>query len=318
MQSQVSIIIPCYNAARWVAETVQSCLDQTYAPIEIIVIDDGSRDGSLQVLAGFGDKIRLESGPNRGGNRARNRGIELSRGDYIQFLDADDLLAPDKIEQQMNLLAGREDCVVTAKWGRFYQSPDEISVSPEAIYIDLSSLDWAVSVLSGKGMMIPACWLVPRRIIERAGPWNEEVIINQDGEYFFRVVLASQQVLFCPDALCYYRSGLPGSVSRNRSEKSLASAFHVYELCAQELLKIEDSPRTRRACANAFQRFIYDTYPQVPRLVAQAEQRVRDFGGADVELKGSPFYECLTKIMPWKLARRAHRILRPHNYLHEK
>jgi glycosyltransferase involved in cell wall biosynthesis len=310
----VSVIIPCYNSERWIAETVQSCLDQTYRSIEIIVVDDGSTDESLKVLSGFGDKIILEGGSNRGGNHARNRGIALSNGDYIQFLDADDLLASDKIERQMELLAGRDDCVVTAKWGRFYESIDEITISPEPIYVDLPSLDWAVSVLSGKGMMVSHGWLVPRRIVAQAGPWNEKVIINQDGEYFFRIVLQSQKVLFCPDALCYYRSGLPGSVSRTKSEKSWASAFHVVELSTQALLEVEDSPRTRRACANAFQEFVYNTYPQVPSLVAKAEQHVKELDGADVELKGPPLYKCLAKVLPWKLAKQVHKILRPRNY----
>jgi glycosyltransferase involved in cell wall biosynthesis len=310
----VSVIIPCYNAEGWVAESVQSCLDQTYKPIEIVVVDDGSTDGSLQVLAGFGDKIKLEIGPNQGGNHARNRGIELSRGDYIQFLDADDLLAPDKIERQMEVLNGREDCVITAKWGRFYEFSDEVTISIEPIYADFTPIEWAVSVLEGKGMMPIHAWLTPRKIIERAGPWNEEVIINQDGEYFFRIVLASQRVLFCPDALCYYRSGLPGSVSRTRSEKSWTSALHVYELSTQALLNVEDSPRTRRACANAFQRFAYDAYPQMPSLVARAELRVKAFGDADIKPDGPPLYEFLTRLLPWKMAKRIHKALRSHNY----
>lgn len=97
MNSLVSIIIPCYNAERWVAEAIQSCLDQTYSPIEIIVIDDGSTDKSLEVIKSFGHKIRWETGPNQGGNVARNRGLELAKAEWLQYLDADDYLLPDKI-----------------------------------------------------------------------------------------------------------------------------------------------------------------------------------------------------------------------------
>src|SRR5690242_7347043 len=100
----VSAVIPCYNAERWIGEAIQSCLNQTYSPIEVVVIDDGSTDHSLAVIKSFGHKIKWETGPNRGGNHARNRGFTLSVGKYVQFLDADDYLLPQKIERQLTML----------------------------------------------------------------------------------------------------------------------------------------------------------------------------------------------------------------------
>lgn len=97
----VSVIIPCWNAKRYIAEAIESALGQTYRPIEVIVIDDGSTDGSLEVIRSFGDALRYETGPNRGACAARNRGLELARGELIQFLDADDLLHPGKLERQV-------------------------------------------------------------------------------------------------------------------------------------------------------------------------------------------------------------------------
>ncbi|HMP83225.1 MAG TPA: glycosyltransferase [Verrucomicrobiota bacterium] len=99
----VSIIIPCYNAEKWVAQAIQSALDQTWPNKEVIVIDDGSTDTSLQVIKSFGDKIRWETGVNRGGCAARNRGLELARGNYVKFLDADDLLASECVARQVIL-----------------------------------------------------------------------------------------------------------------------------------------------------------------------------------------------------------------------
>ncbi len=98
----VSIIIPCYNGEEYVAEAIQSALDQTYPNFEVIVIDDGSTDGSLEVIRSFGGAIRWETGPNRGACAARNRGIELARGELIQFLDADDVLSLRKLERQVD------------------------------------------------------------------------------------------------------------------------------------------------------------------------------------------------------------------------
>ncbi len=88
----VSIVIPCFNAEGTVGEAIQSALDQDYPNREVIVIDDGSTDKSVDVIRTFGDSIRWETGPNRGGNVARNRGLELARGTLIQFLDSDDIL----------------------------------------------------------------------------------------------------------------------------------------------------------------------------------------------------------------------------------
>jgi glycosyltransferase involved in cell wall biosynthesis len=89
-QPLVSIIIPCYNCEKWVRQAVESCLHQTYSNTEVIAVDDGSTDGSLEVLRQFLPRIRLEIGPNLGGNSARNRGFGLSAGEFIGYLDADD------------------------------------------------------------------------------------------------------------------------------------------------------------------------------------------------------------------------------------
>lgn len=99
----VSVVIPCWNAESFVGDAIQSALAQAYQNVEVIVIDDGSTDGSLRVIRSFGSSLRWESGPNRGACAARNRGVELAHGEYIQFLDADDILFPDKIERQIRL-----------------------------------------------------------------------------------------------------------------------------------------------------------------------------------------------------------------------
>ncbi|MEZ6146240.1 MAG: glycosyltransferase [Planctomycetaceae bacterium] len=105
----VSIIIPCYNAAEFVAEAIESAAGQTYGNVEVIVIDDGSTDESVDVLRSFGDRIRWETGPNRGACAARNRGLELAQGEIVQFLDSDDLLHPGKLDIQVPLLSIRQN-----------------------------------------------------------------------------------------------------------------------------------------------------------------------------------------------------------------
>src|SRR5438445_11038569 len=104
MQPFVSIIIPVYNAEAFVADAIQSALDQTWPAKEIIAVDDGSTDRSAEVLKSFAPRIKVIEQENRGASAARNRALSEGRGDFIQFFDADDLLAPDMIEIPMNRL----------------------------------------------------------------------------------------------------------------------------------------------------------------------------------------------------------------------
>src|SRR6266571_8933317 len=105
IRSFVSILIPCHNAERWVAQAVESALAQTWLQKEVLVVDDGSQDGSLDAIKKFGDRIRWETGPNRGGNAARNRLLKLARGEWLQYLDADDYLLPDKVAKQIHFVS---------------------------------------------------------------------------------------------------------------------------------------------------------------------------------------------------------------------
>src|SRR5438874_10844901 len=106
MKPLVSILIPAYNAEPWIANTIKSALDQTWSRTEIIVVDDGSRDQTLQVARQFASKnVSVVTQENRGASAARNKALELCQGDYIQWLDADDLLSSDKIEGQMESAA---------------------------------------------------------------------------------------------------------------------------------------------------------------------------------------------------------------------
>lgn len=112
-QSLVSIIIPCYNAEAYVGDAIRSALDQTHPDCEVIVIDDGSSDQSLEVIRSFGDAVIWESGMNHGGCAARNRGLALAKGCWVQFLDADDILEPGCVEAKYSASVVTDECVCT-------------------------------------------------------------------------------------------------------------------------------------------------------------------------------------------------------------
>lgn len=308
----VSILIPSYHAAPWLAGTIESALAQTHAPLEIIVVDDGSRDNSLAIARRYEARgVKVVAQANRGAAAARNAALALAHGDFIQFLDADDLLAPDKISRQLDRLA-REPAgtVASAAWARFHANPVEAKFTPEPAWRDFApAVDFLTLHYNEGWMMPPIAWLTPRAVIERAGPWNERLSLNDDGEYFCRVLLASAGIAFCPDARCYYRSGLPGSLSRRTDLKSLESLRLSIALNSDAMLKHAPTPAIRGALANAWQKLAYDLYPDLPRESREAAARSRDFGGATRPWEAGSRLQRLARFVGWRAAKRLQRTL---------
>ena len=299
----VSIIIPCFNAGRWVAATLESALAQTWPHCEIIVVDDGSTDDSLAIARTFAPRgVQVISQPNAGASAARNHGLRVARGDFIQFLDADDLISPDKIAAQVELLRARPPgTVATCAWGRFQSDPAAARFVDENVFRDFAPVDFLVLAGDSGAMMHPSCWLVPRAVTEQAGPWDETLSLNDDGEYFCRVLLASAGMGYSPAGRSYYRSGLPGSLSQQRGERARRSQFRSVELIAAHLCAAEDSSRTRRAAANYYQRFIHDFFPAPADLMHAAEKQVSALGGATNQRPPmGPKTAALARVVGWR------------------
>jgi glycosyltransferase involved in cell wall biosynthesis len=301
----VTIIIPCHNAERWLGETLESALAQTWTDREIILVNDGSRDGSLALARNFaGRGVRVIDQPNQGASAARNHGLREARGEFIQFLDADDLLSPDKIAGQIELLRHRPaGTLATCAWGRFQADPAAARFVDDAVYRDFAPIDFLVLAGDTGAMMHPSCWLVPKAVAGRAGPWDESLTLNDDGEYFCRVLLAGAGMAFCPAGRSFYRSGLPGSLSQQRGDRARRSQFHSLELITAHLLAAEDSPRTRQAAANYYQRFIHDFFPAPPDLMRTAAARVAQLGGSSLpDPAMGPRTRRLAALLGWKNA----------------
>lgn len=315
MTPLVSIIIPCHNAERWLAATLESALAQTWPNKEIILVDDGSTDGSLAAARQFSARgVRVVTQANQGAAAARNHGLRLARGDYLQFLDADDLLAPDKIERQVRLLAEKGgDCLATCAWGRFTTDPAASPLEARTeLWRDLAPADWLVLAAEHNLMMATATWLLPRALAEKAGPWDTSFRANplDDMDYFDRARIAARTVLFCPGTRTYYRSELGGSLSRVRSDEAWRAISATLHRSADRLLQLEDSPRTRHAAATMLQRFIYELYPARPELAATAAARVHQLGGSDLRPGFGPARRRLAAVLGWKLTKRLHNFLR--------
>lgn len=282
MRPLVSIIIPCHNAALWLAATLESALAQTWPQKEIILVDDGSTDDSLTIARQYEQRgVTVFSQPNRGASAARNAGLRAAHGDFLQFLDADDLLTPGKIGAQIELLSSKPaGTLATCAWGRFHTDPAMARFVDDVVFRDFAPMDFLILAGQTGAMMHPSAWLVPKEVATAAGPWDESLSLNDDGEYFCRIVLAATDLAFCSSvtARSLYRSGLAGSLSQQRSERARRSQFRSVELITAQLLRCQDSPRVRQACAGHWRRFIHDFFPSPPDLIAKAEASVRELG----------------------------------------
>jgi glycosyltransferase involved in cell wall biosynthesis len=289
-----------------VAEALESCLSQSRVTCEIIVVDDGSRDGSRAVLRGFESRgVRVIDQSNRGASAARNAGLRAAGGEFIQFLDADDLLAPDKLARQTALFAARPEArLVAGPWARFTDAPADAAFTPEANWRDLAPGEFLRLFFETGAMMHPAAWLARRELLDAAGPWDESLSLNDDGEYFARVMLRAGRIDFCPDARSYYRSNLGGSLSGRKDAKALASLYRSFELSLGYLAAADPGPRTQAALAAGWKWLAFELYPGRPDLATEAERRARELGGSRRPFPGSGRFQLAARLLGWRLAKR--------------
>jgi glycosyltransferase involved in cell wall biosynthesis len=283
MKPLVSILTPAYNAETWIAETITSALRQTWPRKEIIVVDDGSTDRTLEVASKFSKEgVTVVSQKKSGASAARNHAYSLCKGDYVQWLDADDVLAPDKITRQVEVAQTLKNprVLLAAEWGRFlYRTKSAIFV-PTPLWEDLTPLEWLIRKLSLNVWMQPGCWLVSRELTDAAGPWDERLSFDDDGEYFCRVLLKSQRVSFVKGSKAYYRATGPGSLSSvDYSDKKLESAWLSIRLHIHYLLQLEDSPRTRDAAVTFLQTWLGIFDPHRTDIIAEMQHHARMLGG---------------------------------------
>jgi len=279
----VSILIPAFNAEATIADTIQSAIRQTWPRKEIIVVDDGSHDQTLAAARRWATReVSLVAQAHQGAAAARNRAVSICQGDFIQWLDADDLLAADKIATQMALLdrgAGVRTLLSSA-WGRFMLRPQRATFVPTPLWCDLSPIEWLLRKMWQDLYMQTATWLVSRELTEAAGPWNTQLLSDDDGEYFCRVLLASHGTRFSPEAKVFYRiSGATGLSYIGRSQAKMKAQFVSMQLHIRHLRSLEDSERVRAACVRYLQTWLPTFYPESPEIVEQAAQLAATLGG---------------------------------------
>lgn len=311
MQPLVSICIPCHNAAPYIGAALDSLLAQTWQNLEIIVVNDGSTDVSAEVLESYKVRgVRVIHEKCGSAALARNRALKEVTGDYIKFFDADDLLSPEMIEKQMARLIRRTDAVASAEWGRFYGELSTFKSNPQSVWRDMESMEWLVEAWrDARPMMQPGMFLIPKTVLDRSGGWDEELTLIDDFEFFSRVLCHAKEVLFTPEAVLYYRSGITGSLSGQKSRKAVESQYHSLLRGTGHLLAVRQDTAAKLSSANMLQDFIYTYYPDHADLRAKLARRVLELGGSDLSPDGPPSFLTLQKIIGWKAAKRIQKLL---------
>jgi glycosyltransferase involved in cell wall biosynthesis len=308
MKPLVSILIPAYNAEQWVAQTIQSALDQTWPNKEIIVVDDGSRDGTLSVARTFASQqVSVITQPNQGAAAARNNLLSRAQGDFIQWLDADDLLSANKVASQMEAVerGASNRVLLSSAWGRFRYRTSKAQFIHSGLWCDLSPTEWLIRKLGENLFMQTASWLVSRELTNISGPWDTRLLSDDDGEYFCRVLLKSDGVRFVPGGKVFYRATGSGSLSQiGISNRKMDTLFLSMELYVKYLRSVEDSERVRETCLRFLQRWLFYFYPERRDIVESMQQLAGTLGGRLEAPRMSWKYSWLQKTLGWKAAKR--------------
>lgn len=258
----VSVIMPVYNAAKYVEEAVASVLNQTYQNIELLVIDDGSKDNSLELIKSFDDpRMRVFTQINQGANVARNRGLSEAKGEYVKFVDADDALYPDSIETQVGQMASLADNEEV--FGDF----DFMDANGKVFYHHVLDEELRQGLQENQNywffkywyMVIP-CPLHRRKNLLQVGGFNVCFKDHQERMLHFSMSLAGVRFVYCPGAIFRYRSYMSKdrlSCARITSMPRLADTVYMLDVLQHMIEAKYGKKYNRLSTAVADRYFIY-------------------------------------------------------------
>lgn len=239
MNPLISIIIPSYNRDSMISETLDSVLEQTYTNWECIIIDDRSTDGTNAILKGYSNRdsrfivITKPIEFNQGASISKNLGLQIARGEYIQFLDSDDILAENKLEKQIEILKSENKkavsvCVTT-----------NFTVFNDKVVLDFDRKDYRnfnnseeYFDLIGEigGYYAPESFLISKYLIDLSGHWNENLTLNDDGEFFFRIIHNSNKIIFTNDTYIRHRQKTGDNLSALNSLQKATSLLNSWKI----------------------------------------------------------------------------------------
>lgn len=242
MNPLISIIIPSYNRENLISETLDSVLAQTYANWECIIIDDRSTDGTNAIIKEYSNRdnrfitISKPTELKQGASVSKNLGLQIARGKYIQFLDSDDILADNKLEKQIDTLKNENEKVISVcVTSNFKEIKDDVILNIERKdYRNFNNSEEYFDLIGENGgYYAPESFLISKELINFSGYWNEDLTLNDDGEFFFRIIYNSNKIIFINDTFVRHRQKTGDNLSLlNSFEKatSLLNSWKIIEI----------------------------------------------------------------------------------------
>lgn len=299
----VSVCIPMYDAELYIEETLQKIIGQTYDNVEVIIVDDSSNDSSVEIVSLFlSDRIKLFHNPRKGANAARNYAFEKSSGKYIKFMDADDYCSHKLLEKQVELLEkqGTEKSFVFSPLKMLF--PNGEFVSPRRT-IDNNyepAIGLLIDIWSGGGFNCPLCHLMPRDLVSLSDGWNEDILKNQDAEYFARVYnKADKAISLTEEYVVWRKTGI--GVSSVLSSKAIESVLATYDIIIGIILQYNDDMKHKEICENYIGLFVYDNYIHDHSLYQKVNVILKKYD-LSFKLPDRKFLRVFGKLLGWKLS----------------
>ncbi|MBW3630215.1 MAG: oligosaccharide flippase family protein, partial [Gemmatimonadetes bacterium] len=280
----VSVVTPCFNAEPFVREAIESVLAQTYPRVEMIVLDDGSTDGSWEVIRSFGSSVTALQQAKAGPARARNLGVAHARGDYVLFLDADDVIAPDTIEALVSTLEGNAhdgNAIAACRWRRLVHRRGAWVPASPGVPFPPSGPEPLVAWLRGEWVALPSL-LWPRRLFERLGGFDPELTADEDGDLVLRAFVDDVRLVVSPGGESFYRQHGSQRITVSHDlypEHRVRSRMRVLEKLEKELRRQGKWEEYRVPLGIAYQVLAQLLFVTRPELAREALQRGEAYAG---------------------------------------
>ncbi|SHL54095.1 glycosyltransferase family 2 protein [Flavobacterium xanthum] len=239
MNPLISIIIPSYNREKLISETLDSVLEQTYSNWECIIIDDRSTDGTNVILKEYSNRdnrfitIAKPLEFKQGASVSKNLGLQIARGEYIQFLDSDDILAKNKLAKQIDSLKNENEKVISVCiTSTFKQINDDIILDYDRKdYRNFNNSESYFDIIGEMGgYYAPESFLISRALVNFSGYWNENLTLNDDGEFFFRIIYNSSKIIFNKDTFVRHREKTSNNLSMLNSFQKATSLLNSWKI----------------------------------------------------------------------------------------